>query len=58
MQLSALTKVLGGEKVLRKSVRNRMDLIELSNKESRKMRLYTWRNILLVQSLKWLNSFR
>lgn len=31
MELSALTKVLGGNKVLRKRLRNRMDLIELSN---------------------------
>ena len=31
MEYSGLTKVLGGEKVLRKNIRNQMDLIELSN---------------------------
>ena len=31
MELSAVEKVLGGKKVLRKSIQNRMDLIELSN---------------------------
>lgn len=32
MELSALEKVLGGKKVLRKSIQSRMDLVELSNK--------------------------
>ncbi len=32
MELSAVAKVLGGKKVLRKNIQNRMDLIELSNK--------------------------
>lgn len=32
MELSGVTKVLGGEKVLRKKIQSRMDLIELSNK--------------------------
>ena len=32
MELSALEKVLGGKKVLRKNIQNRMDLVELSNK--------------------------
>ena len=32
MELSAVAKVLGGKKVLRKSIQSRMDLIELSNK--------------------------
>ena len=32
MELSDVTKVLGGEKVLRRNVRSRMDLIELSSK--------------------------
>ena len=31
MELSAVAKVLGGKKVLRKSLQSRMDLIELSN---------------------------
>ena len=31
MEYSGLTKVLGGEKVLRKNIQNQMDLIELSN---------------------------
>lgn len=31
MELAALTKVLGGKKVLRKNLRNRMDLVDLSN---------------------------
>jgi len=32
MELSALAKVLGGKKVLRKNLQSRMDLIDLSNK--------------------------
>jgi putative toxin-antitoxin system antitoxin component (TIGR02293 family) len=32
MEFSGVTKVLGGEKVLRKKIQSRMDLIELSNK--------------------------
>jgi putative toxin-antitoxin system antitoxin component (TIGR02293 family) len=32
MELSAVAEVLGGEKVLRKKVQNRMDLVELSDK--------------------------
>ena len=32
MEYSEVTKVLGGEKVLRKRIQSRMDLIELSNK--------------------------
>lgn len=32
MELSDVTKILGGEKVLRRKVRSRMDLIELSSK--------------------------
>lgn len=32
MELSGVTDVLGGEKVLRKKIQSRMDLIELSNK--------------------------
>ena len=32
MELSCLSKVLGGKKVLRKNIQNRMDLVELSNK--------------------------
>ena len=32
MQVAEINKVLGGEKVLRKRIRDRMDLIELSNK--------------------------
>lgn len=32
MELSDVTKVLGGEKVLRRKVRSPMDLIELSSK--------------------------
>jgi putative toxin-antitoxin system antitoxin component (TIGR02293 family) len=32
MKVSGITKVLGGEKVLRKRIRNRMDMIELSKK--------------------------
>jgi putative toxin-antitoxin system antitoxin component (TIGR02293 family) len=32
MEFSGVTKILGGEKVLRQKVRSRMDLIELSNK--------------------------
>jgi putative toxin-antitoxin system antitoxin component (TIGR02293 family) len=31
MELSALAKVLGGKKVLRRNLRNRMDLVDLSN---------------------------
>lgn len=31
MEFSGVTKVLGGEKVLRKKIRNQMDLIELGN---------------------------
>lgn len=31
MKLSAVEKVLGGKKVLRKSIQSRMDLVELSN---------------------------
>ena len=31
MEFSGVTKVLGGEKVLRKKIQSRMDLIELSN---------------------------
>ena len=32
MQVAEIKKVLGGEKVLRKKIRDRIDLIELSNK--------------------------
>ncbi|MFQ5640665.1 MAG: antitoxin Xre/MbcA/ParS toxin-binding domain-containing protein [bacterium] len=32
MELSALAKVLGGKKILRKNIQSRMDLVELSNK--------------------------
>jgi len=32
MELSGVAEVLGGEKVLRKKIQSRMDLIELSNK--------------------------
>ncbi len=32
MEFSSITKVLGGEKVLRQKIRSRMDLIELTNK--------------------------
>lgn len=32
MRVSGITKVLGGEKVLRKRIRNRMDMIELSKR--------------------------
>jgi len=32
MQVSSVTEVLGGEKVLGQSIQNQMDLIELSNK--------------------------
>lgn len=32
MEFSNVTKVLGGEKILRKRIQSRMDLIELSNK--------------------------
>jgi putative toxin-antitoxin system antitoxin component (TIGR02293 family) len=32
MRVSGITKVLGGEKVLRKKIRNRMDMIELSKR--------------------------
>ena len=32
MELSALAKILGGKKVLRKNLQSRMDLIDLSNK--------------------------
>ncbi len=32
MELSNITEVLGGEKVLRKKIQNQLDLIELSNK--------------------------
>ena len=32
MELSAVAEVLGGEKVLRKKIQNRMDLVELSDK--------------------------
>ena len=31
MELSCITKILGGQKVLRKKIQNRFDLIELSN---------------------------
>jgi putative toxin-antitoxin system antitoxin component (TIGR02293 family) len=32
VELTALAKVLGGKKVLRKNIQSRMDLVELSNK--------------------------
>lgn len=32
MEFSNVTKVLGGEKILRKTIQSRMDLIELSNR--------------------------
>ena len=32
MRVSGITRVLGGEKVLRKKIRNRMDMIELSKR--------------------------
>jgi len=32
MRISGITKVLGGEKVLRKRIRNRMDMIEVSKR--------------------------
>ena len=32
MKVSGITKVLGGEKVLRKKIRNRMDMIELTKR--------------------------
>ncbi|MGH7457391.1 MAG: antitoxin Xre-like helix-turn-helix domain-containing protein, partial [bacterium] len=31
MELSAMAKVLGGKKVLRKNLQSRMDLVDLSN---------------------------
>lgn len=32
MELSGISQILGGEKILKKRIRNRMDLIELSNR--------------------------
>lgn len=32
MELSGISRILGGEKILKKRIRNRMDLIELSNR--------------------------
>ncbi len=31
MKLSNITEILGGEKILRKKIQNRMDLVELSD---------------------------